>query len=311
MTNKVKTTYAVSLITALVLAIAAIALRTYVILTSFDEATANFDATPFYDAYLILIAVSVLLVIIPLILLRSMNEVRVLRNDIPTLFSSAFCVLALAVYAIYSVIQVATGAYTGLSLAFSLISAACAIACCPYFVCTLAGARASDSTLSVFATLNVLFGCMLAFFLYTDNTLYITSPIKILHIASAMMIAFFFIGEARIALNRAIWNFYVCVSLIALIITSSDAVSCLIYVPVKSSEGIGASAHCFLILAFSLYIFSRLVAIYLVNCKDARGLLAVFEASSRRAHAHDGEDLAEQLHMNLEGSGDVQENEEN
>ncbi len=309
MTNKVKTTYAVSLITALFLTIAAIVLRTYVILTSFDEATSNFDASPFYNAYLILIAVSVLLVIIPLILLRSMNEVRVLRNDIPSLFSSTFCLLALVVYAVYSIIQVATGAYTGLSLAFSLISAICALACCPYFICTLSGAKVSESNLSIFATLNVLFGCMFAFFLYTDNTLFITSPIKILHIASAMMIAFFFIGEARIALNRAIWSFYVCVSLIALIITSSDAVSCLIYIPVKSSEGIGASAHCFLILAFSLYIFSRLVAIYLVNCKDARGLLAVFEASSRRAHADDEEDLAEQLHMNIEG--EEQQKEEN
>ena len=300
MTNKARITYAVSLIVSLVLAVAAAALRTYVLLTSFDEGTGNFDPTPFYDAFLILIAVSVLLVIIPLILLRSMNDLRVRHDDVPSIFASAFTTVALVMYAVYSFIQVAQGTHSGMPLVFSIISAVTALASVPYFVCSLSGVKASEGTRSVFATLNVLFGCMLAFFFYTENTLYITSPIKILHIASAMVIAFFFIGESRIALNRVIWNFYACVAFPAFIVTFADAVSCLIYIPVNTSEGIGASAYCFLILAYSIYIFARLLSVYLVNCKNASGLLSVFEASTKRAHAQDEEQSAEQLHIDIE-----------
>ena len=107
MTNKIKYSYVCSLIVSVVIAIAASALRASVLLTAFDDATGGFDPTPLYDAFLILLAVMVLLVIVPLVLLRTMNNVKVVYDDIPTIFASAFMLVSLVMYMIHTAIEAA------------------------------------------------------------------------------------------------------------------------------------------------------------------------------------------------------------
>jgi hypothetical protein len=302
MTNKIKYSYVCSLIVSVVIAIAASALRASVLLTAFDDATGGFDPTPLYDAFLILLAVTVLLVIVPLVLLRTMNNVKVVYDDIPTIFASAFMLVSLVMYVIHTVIEAANKTHAGTSaFIFSLLSAVLALASCAYFVTVLLTKKPSPSSRSVLAVLNVLFACIFALFLYTENQFFITSPVKALHILSAVLIAFFFVGECRICLDRTIWNLYLCVAFPAFIITACDAVSCLIYIPVKTSEEIGSSAYCFLILAYSLYILCRLISIYLSNCKNAKGLLAVFDASTSRKSNAEAID-SEQLSMDIDSA---------
>ncbi len=307
MANKFRISFLSCFIITLVITLASLVLRTYNMLTGFDISTGNFDATAARTAWLVLIMVTVILAAVVLILLRRLDGLRVLYDDIPTIFSSAFMIIVLIAYATNAVVSAVNGTHTGVALAFSIISAILGLASAVFFVCIILKSPKAENLRSAFAVVCVVFCCSLAFFLYTENDLFATSPIKILHIASVMASAFFFLGECRIALNRTLWGLYIAVGFLALVLTATDAISCLIYIPAKGTEEIGSSAYAFLIFAFALYIFSRILAIYLLNAKNVKGLLAVFDKSTERLdksvpETDEEENEPEQLHFEIEKS---------
>ena len=77
-----------------------------------------------------------------------------------------------------------------------------------------------------------------------------------------VVIAFFFLGEARVALNRAMWALHTYITVLTVIFTATLAIPNLIYHPVNGTALLGNSEQDFAVLAIFLYALSRFCAIF-------------------------------------------------
>ena len=90
----------------------------------------------------------------------------------------------------------------------------------------------------------------------------IYQPVKLLATATWLFATFFFLGEARIALDRPTWALHTYVTVITAILSATLALPNLIYHAAHGEALIGNTAHDFLALATFLYTVARLVAAF-------------------------------------------------
>ncbi len=312
MNRTTKTAYSVSLILAIVLALAAVAIRTFLFFAEYDEALGHFAPLSLMnDVFNVLILVSIIAFIIPSIIMRKAKDLRVSYADIPTLFSTAFLSIALLLFAIFILIDASTLQKSGASLFLSVLCFIFALGSIPYYILRICTIGIKSEIYALLSLFPILLGCTFAFYFYFDKTMYMNSPVLILHQIAAMFIAFFALGESRIELGRVKWGLYIAVGLTAFTVTLADSLPFLFYIPSAQNATHGATAIAFLVFAFSLYTISRVFAIYALNSRDAEGLITFFKTIyDKKANAKGAESPAEQLTIDLSGEENNAQNEQ-
>ena len=305
MLRKTRISYSVSLILSILFAIAAAALRIYLLFSEYDSALGHFASDSVMNtAFGVLIITSAVFFITPCIFIMKEKELRTVYTDLPTVFSSAFLSAVLVLFSVFVLIETFQTGKTGAAFVFSFISAIFSLLSVPYYILRICNANIKSETYSVLSFFPVLLGCALAFSFYFDNTMYMNSPIQILHQISAIFITFFALGECRITLNRVLWGLYTFVGLNAFILTLADSLPLIIYIPKAEAVTFGSIVSYFLIFAFSLYIISRIFSIYSLNSKNAQSLISFFKKSyeTKKEEEAASQPEAEQLHIDIDGN---------
>ena len=295
MNSKIKTAYSVSLIVSLVMALFGIAMRSVLLFSQFEEAIGHYFASSYIDdAYYILLAVSALFLIIPAIIIRKSENLRAGYSDLPTLFSASFLSLCLFLFGIFILIDASVLGKSGLSLFFSVLSSFFAFCSVPYYILRICNINIKEDFFTLLSFAPVLFSCSLAFCFYFDSSMYMSSPLLILNQVSAILIAFFCLSESRVQLNRAKWGLYIAIALIAFIVTASNSLPAILFIPVSESATYGKIISVFTVFAFSLFIISRAFSIYSLNSKNATSLISFFRKASEteKTEEDDGEQIA-------------------
>ena len=314
MLKKTRISYSVALILSLLSAIAAAAIRIYMLFSEYDSALGHFAPdSALNTAFCVLIITAAVFFITPCIIIMKEQRLRTVYTDLPTVFSSAFLSVVLFLFAVFVLIETFSSEKTGAAFAFSLLSSLFALLSVPYYILRICNAKIKHEAFLLLSLFPVLFGCSLAFSFYFDSSMYMNSPIILLHQASAMFIAFFALGECRIALNRVLWGLYTFVGLIAFILTFADSLPLIVYIPKAETVTSGSIVSYFLIFAFSLYIISRIFSVYSLNAKNAQSLISFFNKSyeAKTENAENATESApEQLHIDLDGDDGNAQNEQ-
>lgn len=300
MNKKIKTAYLVSLSVSLVLAFFAIILRSFLLLSQYEEAIGHFLYSSYLDdAFAILLLTSAVFLFITAIFMRRSEGIRVEFSDLPTLFSTAFLSFSLFIFGIFMIIDAAQLSKGGASLVFSVLSSVFAFLSVPYYILRLCNANIKKDVLALLSFCPVIFGCALAFSSYFDASYYMNSPTIILNQLSAILIALFSLGEARIILGRVKWPIYTAVGLTAFIVAVSDSLPSLVFIPFSSTATYGKIITSFTVFAFALYIIARLFSIYALNSNDAKSIISFFKEVFKRNH--ESVDEPEQTTIDLSG----------
>ncbi len=310
MNKKIKTAYLVSLWVSIVLAFFAIILRSVMLLSQYEEAIGHFLYSSYLDdAFAILMLTSTVFLFITAIFMRGSENIRVDFSDLPTLFSTAFLSFSLFIFGIFMLIDASQLDKSGASLFFSVLSSIFAFLSVPYYILRLCGTNIKKDILSLLSFCPVIFGCALAFSSYFDASAYMNSPTIILNQLSAILIALFALGEARIILSRVKWPIYTAVGFTAFIVSVSDALPSLVFIPFSSNATYGKIITSFTIFAFALYIIARLFSIYALNSKDAKSLISFFSAIFKKNNEENEPEAPEQISMDLNGKEEESQNE--
>ena len=314
MHKKTRISYSVSLILSILFAIGAASIRAYLLFAEYDASLGHFAPNSVLNtAFSVLMITAALCFITPCIFIMKEGKLRTVYTDLPTVFSSAFLSVVLILFSVFVLIETFKSDKTGGEFAFSFLSAIFAFLSAPYYVVRICGAKVTDGTVSLLSLFPVLLGCCLAFSFYFDTSMYMNSPIQLLHQASAIFIAFFALGECRITLNRVLWGLYTFVGLIAFILTFADSLPLIIYMPKAETVAYESIAAYFLIFAYSLYIISRIFSVYSLNARNAKSLISFFKATYlSKAQEEDvtPEEEPEQLHLDLSGTDTAAQNEQ-
>ena len=305
MLKKTRISYSVSLILSLVFAIGAAAIRIFMLFSEYDVSLGHFDSGSVLNtAFFVLIITAALFFIVPCIFIMKEQELRTTYTDLPTVFSSAFLSVVLFLFAVFVLIEAFKSEKAGAALVFSLFSSLFALLSVPYYIMRIFEFKPALKAVSVFSFFPVLLGCSLAFAFYFDSSMYMNSPITLLHQASAIFIAFFSLGECRVILNRVLWGLYTFVGFVSFILTFSDSLPLIVYIPSSEAVSYESTASLFLIFAFSLYIISRIFSVYSLNSTNAQSLISFFKTSyeKRKEDAQISVECeVEQLPLDLEG----------
>ena len=255
--------------TVLVAAIAA-ALRTTALLTVFEAGIGFYSVTtlPIVTAAL-LVATAAALTILTYETRRHFAFSPDYR-DLPTLFSGVFLGIVLLFFGVTLAIGSADLG-TPMLLLSVLIAVAAATGAILFLLRGFNGAAlgvARGMLALPLAALGILFALYLSF----EGSMMLSSPPKLLAITAWVFVAFFFLGEARVALDRAKWPLHTAVTAITLILTMTLSVPNLVYHLTSGTPLLGNTAHDFAAFAVCLYSLSRLIATFssaLLSEKDA------------------------------------------
>ena len=268
MKNRKKRPYLPYLIAIPIIAAATVSLRTIALLCFYEPEIGRYTAQTLslISGLLLLAVVGVLA-----ILLHEMREFFVFKphyRDLPTLFSGVFSAVALILFGVtLSIGSIGTeGIYATVLAVFSGMMA---IVGALLFVF-----RAFDGTAQSgrFALLNLplaVLGVSYPLYLTMKNGIRIGDPATLMSTVTWIVIAFFFLGESRIALNRALWALHSYVTVLAVIFTATLAFPNLFYHLINGSAVLGNSEQDFAALAIFLYTLSRLIAIFRTAAHEA------------------------------------------
>ena len=260
MSEKTKRFYLLYLLTVPIIAAVTVTLRSVALLTEY-EAAIGFYATP-----TLAIAVAALLTGTAAVLAIFTHELRELfvfsvdYRDLPTLFSGSYLGLTLPFFAVALVLGAIKAA--PLTLVFAATAAAAALIGAILFAVrgfdgSARGARKAMLTLALafFPTLFVLY-------LGFEGSMMIYEPVKLLATVTWLLATFFFLGEARIALDRPKWALHTYITVMTAILSATLALPNLLYHAIRGESLIGNTAHDFLALALLLYTGARLAAAF-------------------------------------------------
>ena len=261
MKNREKRPYLLYLASVPIIAVAAVTLRTIALLLNYEA-----DIGRYTDNTLSLINGLLLLAIVGILALftHELRELFVFKpsyRDLPSLFSGVFCAIAMIFFGVTLVLNIIGGEnrYAAVLAVFSAIMALLGAA---LFIL-----RAFDGTArgGRFALLNLplaLLGVAYPFYLTMRNGLRIGDPAVLMATAAWVLIAFFFLGEARIALDRATWALHTYITVLTVIFSATLALPNLIYHLAVGEAILGNSEHDFAALAVFLYALARLFAVF-------------------------------------------------
>ena len=260
MSEKTKRFYLLYLLTVPVISIVTIVLRSVALLTLYDEAIG------FYTTPTLAVATASILLGTAALLAIFTHELRALfvfsvdYRDLPTLFSGSYLGLSLPFFAVTLVLGAIRMA--SLTLATAVLTALTAVVGAVLFLVRGFDGSARGPRKAMLTLPLAFFPTLFVLYLGFEGSMMIYEPVKLLATATWLFATFFFLGEARIALDRPKWALHTCVTVITAILSATLALPNLLYHAVRGESLVGNTAHDFLALALFLYTVARLVAAF-------------------------------------------------
>lgn len=249
------------LISVPIVAVSTVTLRTIALLGGYDAAIGRYDSQvlALINGLLLLAVVGALAILTHE--LREMFVIKPSYRDLPTLFSGAFTAVALILFGITLAVGISDGTVRHAAV-LAVFSGLMAIVGAVLFILRAFDGAAQGGR---FALLNLpiaVLGVSYPLYLTLRGDLRIADPAVIMATVTWVVIAFFFLGEARVALNRAMWALHTYITVLTVIFTATLALPNLIYHPINGTALLGNSEQDFAVLAIFLYALSRLCAIF-------------------------------------------------
>ncbi|MBQ2719827.1 MAG: hypothetical protein IJF73_07160 [Clostridia bacterium] len=277
MSKNNKRTYLLYLLAAPIVAAVAIVLRSVALLSDYDAALGYFDgrALPIAMAALLVTVIAVLAVLTHE--LRGFFVATTDYRDLPTLFSGIYLGIALVFFGVTLAVS-AIGSFS--APLFSPVASVAALLAALSLLCGagLFAVRAFDGRAvgpaRAMLTLAPAVGAVLyTLYLHLDPAVRINEPNKMLAAVAWIAVAFFFLGEARIALLRAKWALHTYVTAVTVMLSATLCLPNLLYEAVHGTSLLGSTAADFAMLGVFLYATARLVAAYLaaIRAETAEG----------------------------------------
>ncbi len=180
-------------------------------------------------------------------------------RDLPSLISGIFFAISLLFFGITLVIG-AIAASTA-TLLIAILNALFAFAGAAIFVLRAFDGRVGSALAAILTLPTAALGILFALYLGSEGAVMLTAPAKLLATAAWIASAFFFLGEARIALGRAKWALHLSVTAMTVILSGALSLPNLIYHAVYGAPLLFNTAHDFAAFGLFLYAAARLAAI--------------------------------------------------
>ena len=248
------------LLSAPLVALVTVILRTVALLTSYESDVGRY-ATPTLS--FIVTAVLVALALVLAILTHELRELFVVATDyrdLPTLFAEVFGAIALVFFAI--TLPIDASAEGGIPFAMAMAAAILAVAGVVLFVLRAIHGTAESAAYAMLSLPLALIGIPVILYLDLTTTMRVADPAVLLAILAWGSVGFFFLGEARIALKRTKWALHTYITVMTAALTATLSIPNLIYRAVFGAAIFGNVMLDFLALAFFLLAMARLAAIY-------------------------------------------------
>lgn len=259
MTKQKKLLLVCGVIFAPVLALIALILRAAALFTEYNKAAGYFTAgSVLHTAYLWVLAVSVALFLVFAIVCRKDIPTPTFRGSLSILFSSAFFLVTLAVSALSGFLSI-PAAEAGLPRFFWVISAAGALISLVYFGLFFRRDQAQGVKHGLLSLAPAFFALFTAILFYFDRTVQMNDPAKLLHLATFLLLAGYFLGEGRGIFGRACRPLYYFFTATVLLFSASASVPNLLYNLIEGKILVLASVYDFVLLAAALYTLARLL----------------------------------------------------
>ena len=259
MNKRAAPTYLLYLIAIPIIAAVAVALRTAALLGGYEAAIGRYtnQTLSLINGLFLLAAVGALA-----LLTHEMREYFVSRpnyRDLPTLFSGIFAAIALVLFGVTLPLDAIHDNRYAITLA--IFSGIMALAAAALFILRSFNGTAKGG---IFAILNLpitLLGVFYPFYLSFRNGTRIGDPAVSMACVAWVLIAFFFLGESRIALGRAMWGLHAYITALTVITSAALALPNLVYHLATGEALLRNSEQDFAVLAIFLYALARLFAV--------------------------------------------------
>ena len=267
MKNRARSPYLLYLIALPIVMLATITLRSIALLCSYEPDIGRYTNQTLSLVTGLLLAAMVGILAILAHEMKEMLAFKPSYRDLPTLFSGVFAAIALILFGI----TLPLGAFNESTYAITLaiFSGLMAIAGASLFILRSFDTKTHSGRLAILNLPLAVLGVSYPLYLSFGSEFRINDPAVIMATVSWILIAFFFLGEARIALDRAKWALHTYITVLAAIASATLALPNLIYHLVKGEAILGNSELDFVVLAILLYTLARLFSIFRTITNEA------------------------------------------
>ena len=260
MKNRAKSPYLFYLIALPILALTTVTLRTIALLLGYEADIGRYanQTLSLINGLLLLATVGILA-----ILAHEMKEMLAFKpnyRDLPTVFSGSFTAVTLLFFGI--TLPLGTPTDNVYAMILAVFSGLMAIAGASLFVLRIFDSETRGGRFAILNLPLAVLGVSYPLYLTFGNHLRINDPAAIMATVAWILIAFFFLGESRIALDRAKWALHTYVTVLAAIASATLSLPNIIYHIAQGEAILGNSEHDFVVLAIFLYTLARLFAIF-------------------------------------------------
>lgn len=258
-----------------VLSFLTVVLRCVALFTEYEQGRGYFDSdAPVNMTVTILMAVGFLLFLVLGIVLRRELSTPSYAGTLSIFFSAGFSAVSLAVFAVFTVIAFTKAAgFIGILM---LLSALLALASAVYFAFFLFPAP-PETTARGMLGLSFVFFCLLSsFILYFDMSEQMNSPAKLLSLLTFTVLTCYALGECRGLLGRQSPALQYLLTALGMVLSLTAAVPNILYTVTRGKELVLSTVYDFVLLAFGLYLFARLLQMLPRSLPVTHPLLRVF-----------------------------------
>ncbi len=278
MTNQSTRLYRLYLALALAASVAVTILRTIALFRHYDPSHGYFGSgkTPLAAASLSIVCA--LLFLSAIFVLGRKLDLRESELHLPSAFGASFAAFLLIAFAFFHLIEMvrvlrAPGEAPIRPVLTSLLASIASLVGAVSFIMTAAGERGVSARRAVSSCCVTVFCLSYTLYLYFETALPLNADVKIDAELALLASALFFLFEARIALGRTMWATRTALGLSALVLTAGASIPNIIYYIRRHTPVLETPIHDFLLLAFFLYIFVRLISVKSCGETAPEGLL--------------------------------------
>ena len=288
-----------------VLSVLTVILRCVALFTEYEQDRGYFGSkAPVNATVLILLAFGFVLFLTLGIVLRRELSTPSYVGTLSIFFSAGFSAVSLAVYAVFTIIAfVQTSGFISILM---LLSALLALVGAVYFAFFLFPTPA-ETTARGMLGLSFAFFCLLSsFILYFDMSEQMNAPAKLFSLLTFVILTCYALGECRGLFGRQSPALQYLLTALGLVLSLTAAVPNILYTVTRGKELVLSTVYDFVLLAFGLYLFARLLQMLPRALPVTHPLLRVF--------LRDGEDEDEATEDEDEEEGEEEvdpEDEEN
>lgn len=290
------------------LALVTVLLQCVSLFTEYEEDRGYFaSSAPLHTAVGVILAIAFLLFLVFTITLRRELSTPSYAETLSVFFSAGLSVVSLVMYAIFTVIAFTKA--SGFVGALMLLSALLACAAAVYFACFLFP-TAPQTTARGMLGLSFVFFCLLAsFILYFDMSTQMNAPAKLLSLFTFALLTLYALGECRGLFGRQSPALQYLLTAFCLLLSLTASVPNILFTVVRGKELVLSTVYDFVLLAFGLYLLSRLIQMLPRVLPVTHPLIRVFLRDDAEAEEEEEpeEEAEEEIEEVEEGDEEAEE----